>query len=318
MIVYNDFYKDKGSLFFVTLVYAISHGGIYYLSQYVLVPQFYQKDKGLLFLMLFLGICTVMGLFMYASLSLFSEASLTDVFQSSFSQVLFVFVSSNVFVSSVLLAIKSFIENRKIVKRNELIEKERLQTELAFLKSQVNPHFLFNTINSIYVLIKMDPKRASDTLIKLSNLLRSQLYEFNTNRIPIARELEYLENYLALEKTRKGERVDVRFEVGKGLEGFFIAPLIMIPFLENCFKHLSNHADQKNSVHVKLKCESEWLYATFYNTREIQEMNKKSEGGLGLVNIMRRLELLYPNQYQLSIQEEATFYQVDLTIAVWK
>lgn len=317
MVAYNSFYTDKWMLTKVTSIYAFSHMSIFYFSQYVLVPRFYRQNKSLVFLIIFLTACILMGFVMYGLMELTLKVSLIEVFKAGFFQVLFVFVSSNIFVSGILLAIKSFRENRKVLQKSELIEKERLQTELQFLKSQVNPHFLFNTINSIYVLIKIDPDRASDTLIKLSNLLRAQLYEFNTEKISIQREIEYIQNYLALEKTRKGDRVTITVEKEGDLEGFSIAPLILIPFLENCFKHLSNHTQQENLVHVRLSRKANQLHVRFYNTREEQMNPQPVSGGLGLVNIRRRLDLLYQNQHTLTIEQGNAFYEVNLQVDIW-
>jgi two-component system, LytTR family, sensor kinase len=214
-----------------------------------------------------------------------------------------------------MLAIKGFFETRKMHRKNELLERERLESELQYLKSQVNPHFLFNAINSVYVLIKINPDLASETLIKLSNLLRSQLYDFSAEKIDIQQEVEYLRNYIELEKIRKGDRLELSFEVGEGLEDFFIAPLVMIPFLENCFKHLSTHTDRPNIVKVKITLQGEFLLAYFYNSTEPKENNQsRKNGGIGLVNIKRRLELLYPKKHWIEINSENESYEVKLKI----
>jgi len=256
--------------------------------------------------------------FMKYGISLTLALDLEKFFQASTIQVLFVYFSSNVFTGGILLAVKGFWENRKTIRQNELREKERIESELNFLKSQVNPHFLFNAINSVYVLIRIDPDKASETLIKLSNLLRSQLYEFTTDEIDIQQELEYLENYIELEKIRKGDRLKVVFEKGEGLEDFSIAPLLLIPFLENCFKHLSSHTDQANIVKVKIEFLKGVLSAYFYNTKEEQHKKKMGQtvGGIGLKNIQRRLELLYPKKHQLEIKENPDSFEVNLQIKI--
>jgi two-component system, LytTR family, sensor kinase len=196
-------------------------------------------------------------------------------------------------------------------------KKKDWKANCSFLKSQVNPHFLFNAINSVYVLIRINPELASETLIKLSNLLRSQLYDFSAEKIKIQQELEYLKNYIELEKIRKGERLQLTFEEGEGLEDFSIAPLVLIPFLENCFKHLSTHTDRPNVVKVKIGLEGNFLLAYFYNTTEPKGKNQvRNTGGIGLVNIKRRLELLYPKAHWLETNETEDNYEVNLKIRI--
>lgn len=252
---------------------------------------------------------------MYFFISLIINEELEDFFQSTYIQTVFYFTFSNIFTAGLLLSIKSFIDHKKVLKEHQAMEKERLESELQYLKAQVNPHFLFNAINSVYVLIKIDPEKASETLIKLSNLLRSQLYEFATEKIRIEQELDYLENYIELEKIRRGERVTVVLEFEGELEGFEIAPLLLIPFLENCFKHLSSYTDRENKILVRISRSRSILKAHFYNTYEPNgTLNDKTVGGIGLQNTKRRLELLYPKKHKLAFHSDSKSYEVNLEI----
>jgi LytS/YehU family sensor histidine kinase len=188
---------------------------------------------------------------------------------------------------------------------------KRIEAELQYLKAQVNPHFLFNAINSVYFLIKKDPEKASETLIKLSDLLRFQLYDCSSDTIGIDQELVYLENYMALEKLRRGERVTVEYRREGELRGFQLAPLMLIPFLENAFKFVSSHTDRPNIIRVVLSREGEMFRASFFNTYE--KLQRNGVGGIGLKNVTRRLELLYP-KYTLDVRDEHDTYSVTLTI----
>ncbi|WP_373523849.1 sensor histidine kinase [Aquiflexum sp.] len=313
--VYQNLYKDINQLFLITGFYTVSNAGVYYISQYVLIPHLRKTKFSILFLPAFFILSALCSLFMKIGISLALSMNLEEFFQATSLQIFFVYFSSNVFTGGILLASKGYLENRKTVRQNELREKERIESELNFLKSQVNPHFLFNAINSVYVLIRIDPDKASETLIKLSNLLRSQLYEFTTDSIDIQQELEYLENYIELEKIRKGERLKVVFEKGEGLEDFSIAPLLLIPFLENCFKHLSSHTDQENQVKVKIGFYHGRLSAYFFNTKDNQKKVVDSiKGGIGLKNIRRRLEILYPKRHTLEIKDQPDSFEVKLEI----
>jgi two-component system, LytTR family, sensor kinase len=281
--VYRDFYPDINQLYWVTGFYTVSNAGVYYISQYVLIPKLMKTKGAILFFPAFFLLAALFSLFMKYGISLALSMDLEKFFQASSFQILFIYFSSNLFTGGILLAAKGFLENRKTVRKNELREKERIESELNYLKSQVNPHFLFNAINSVYVLIRIDPEKASETLIKLSNLLRAQLYEFTTDSIDIQQELEYLENYIELEKIRKGDRLKVVFEKGEGLEDFSIAPLLLIPFLENCFKHLSSHTHQENMVKVKIAFRKGRLSAYFFNSKDNQKKVVDSiQGGIGL------------------------------------
>lgn len=317
VFTYRSIYEDFNLLLKITAVYMVSHATIYYTSQYFLGPKLLQKNKPISFIALFMALCVSMSLMMYFSISMIIGNSPKDLFRASSSQIFSVFFFSNFFAAGIMLAIKGFFDTRKMHLKNEILEKERLESELQFLKSQVNPHFLFNAINSVYVLIRINPDLASETLIKLSNLLRSQLYDFSAEKIDIQQELEYLKNYIDLEKIRKGERLQLTFEEGEGLEDFSIAPLVLIPFLENCFKHLSTHTDRPNVVKVKIGLEGSFLLAYFYNTTEPKGKNRvRYTGGIGLVNIIRRLELLFPKSHWLETKESNDCYEVNLKIRI--
>ncbi len=314
---YRSMYQDFNLLLKITAVYMISHATVYYTSQYFFNPKLLKRNKSILFLFSFLSLCTLMSLVMYFSISLIMVNLSESIFSASTSQIISVYFFSNFFAVGIMLAIKGYFDTRKMHRKNELLQKERLESELEFLKSQVNPHFLFNAINSVYVLIKINPDLASETLIRLSNLLRSQLYDFSAEKIDIQQELEYLKNYIELEKIRKGERLDLNFDEGEGLEDFSIAPLVLIPFLENCFKHLSTFTDKPNVVKVRIGLEENFLLAYFYNTTEPKEKNQvRNTGGIGLVNIKRRLELLYPKAHWLETSASNDSYEVKLKIRI--
>jgi len=318
VFVYKDFYTDVLLLYKVTGIYLLAHAFIYYFTHYFLVARLFKDKSGYLLVISFFATAFLVAIGMYGIMKWGLFLDLESLFNSQTTQIIFIFGSSNVFTPGILLAIKSFMENRKNLRHAEALEKQRLETELQYLKSQVNPHFLFNTINSIFVLIKIDPDKASETLIKLSNLLRSQLYEFSADKIDMEKELEYLENYIELEKIRKGNRLSLEFEKEGSLEGFQLAPLMLIPFLENCFKHLSTHTDQPNVVKIKLKRNTQGLQAMFYNTTEPSSRSNSDEvGGIGLANIKRRLELVYPNRYSLDIEKGKEDFKVNLKLQLF-
>jgi two-component system, LytTR family, sensor kinase len=215
---------------------------------------------------------------------------------------------------SVKLA-KNWIQAKQ---REQLLEKEKLETELKFLKSQFNPHFLFNTINSIFVLINKNPAMATEALAKFSDLLRYQLYECNDSQIPIDRELAYIKDIVELEKLRQDHHIDVTLEIqNQSANDFTIAPFILMPFVENAFKHVSKLKNQPNWIKMDFQIDKNQLTLNVCNSTDSKSQgpnNLLSTNGIGLKNVQRRLDLLYPDAHQLLIKNEQNQFQVILKL----
>ncbi|MEM6264812.1 MAG: histidine kinase [Bacteroidota bacterium] len=209
-----------------------------------------------------------------------------------------------------------------IQQKNRRLETDNLATELELLKSQLNPHFLFNAINSIYFLIRKDPDLAETSLTRFSDMLRYQLYECEGDLVPLDREIQYLRNFIELARLRKGDRVQVKFEVDESLNGEAVAPFLLMPIVENAFKHVSSHATRDNVVEIQLKkMEANKLQVNIHNTRT-QRSNPmpdpRPSGGIGLSNLQRRLELLYHGRYVLDTHPDGAWYRVVLEIPLEK
>ena len=196
------------------------------------------------------------------------------------------------------------------------LETQRMQSEIKFLKSQINPHFLFNTLNSLYALTLKKSDKAPEIVIKLSEMMRYMLYECNERRVPLIKEVNYIQNYLDLEKLRQSGQSDIQFRVEGEVTDQTIAPLIFIPFLENSFKHGLNHQIGEGYVHVIMKVLGNKLLLRILNSKPLQAPSpaEKGSGGIGLVNVERRLNLLYPNQYKLDIHDNAREHIVELSL----
>ncbi|WP_226940511.1 MULTISPECIES: sensor histidine kinase [unclassified Imperialibacter] len=224
-------------------------------------------------------------------------------------------VASTTLGMSVKLA-KNWIRDKR---RQQELEKEKLETELKFLKSQFNPHFLFNTINSIFVLIKKNPDVASESLAKFSELLRYQLYECNEHRIPLGQELAYLDNFIELARLRLDVgKFDLQLDFERDLGGnAMIAPFVLMPFVENAFKHVSQQEGRPNWIRMQLSLSDYLLNFSIANSVEPEQARAKeavSFGGLGLKNVQRRLDLVYPDSYSLSIDKGNDEFKVSLKI----
>jgi len=213
---------------------------------------------------------------------------------------------------SVKLA-KNWIQSKR---REQELEKEKLETELKFLKYQFNPHFLFNSINSIFFLIHKNPDMASASLAKFSDLLRYQLYECNDLQIHLRKEIDYLENFIDLEKLRQNDNIEVKVQIDQRYpEQLEIAPFILMTFVENAFKHVSKDSDKQNWINIKLKTSPDILIFSVSNSVSNNKSNDVvSYGGIGLKNVRRRLDLIYPEQYELDIQSSTESFEVILKL----
>ena len=205
---------------------------------------------------------------------------------------------------------KNYILNEVRLKR---METDHLKTELIYLKDQINPHFLFNSLNNIYVLNRKDPDIASDTIILLSDLLRYQLYDCDKERVPLKSEIDYIRNFLELDKLRK-DNMDLSFNVKGDINDKMIAPFIFIPFVENAIKHSASTDNEM--VYLKINIDTtqkDQLQFFIENSKPSLPLITET-GGIGVANVKRRLELVYPKKHQLIITNEKSFYRTSLSV----
>lgn len=212
------------------------------------------------------------------------------------------------FMSTVYKLVWDWFVNERI---KQSLENQNLKTELAFLKSQINPHFLFNTLNNIYVLAYQQSAKTADAVMKLSDMMRYLLYESNDDRISLDKEMHYIRQMIDLQQLRTREPLALEFSVDDGLEEFQIPPLLFIPFIENIFKHATMNDPTQPAI-ISLKRVPGGLR---FNSRNlINHSLKDSTGGIGLVNVRRRLELLYPGKHEFMAAVDGTNFYVDLTL----
>jgi LytS/YehU family sensor histidine kinase len=196
--------------------------------------------------------------------------------------------------------------------KDELI-KERQAGEIALLRSQVNPHFLFNTLNNIYSLVYNKSDEAPEAVMKLSSIMRYMLYDSNTDVVAVNKEVEYLNSFIELQQLRITQKGFVEISVIGSMENRTIAPMLLIPFVENAFKHgEKNHAP---GINIQLNLEPEKLVFTVENyTKTNNQPPSEESGGFGLENIKRRLGLLYPDKHELKIIKSEELFKIELTI----
>ena len=283
-----------------------------YINIYYLFPNFFKKDKYVLYSLLVFG-C----LLLFTALENMHDRQLygyvlNDVNKRSFFSNTFYNFSIAVFYLGFTMALmlsKNWYKQHLLLQK---IQVENLETELRYLKAQMNPHFLFNSLNTIYFQIDKSNVEARTSLHKFSELLRYQLYECNEEQIAIEKEIAYLKSYIDLQRLRKQKNYNIYFETGEDVCNFSVAPLLLISFVENAFKHVSSYTDKANDIHVGLHRKNNYLLFDVVNSKNNNHLPVQEN--IGLKNVKRRLELLYANKHELCIQNELSSYSVHLKL----
>jgi LytS/YehU family sensor histidine kinase len=195
------------------------------------------------------------------------------------------------------------------------VQVEKLQAEVNYLRSQVNPHFLFNALNNLYALTIKKSDQAPDIVLKLSELMEYMLYESDEAFVPLEKEIRYLGNYLELEKIRQGNQADIRLAVNGDIDRAMIPPFLILPLVENAFKHGISRAVRNAYLHIAISVEGGGIVVEIENNK-LDFRDEDRSGGIGLVNVRRRLELLYPGRHVLEIANGADTYHVTLKLGV--
>lgn len=196
-------------------------------------------------------------------------------------------------------------------------EKEKLATELKFLKSQVNPHFLFNALNNIYSLAVVQAPQTPESVMQLSEILRYMVYDSNEEKVPLKSEINYIKNYVDLQLLKDSRGMNVELDLSKSAADVLIPPLLFIPFVENAFKHSKIENLKDGFIRIGLQADAETIMFQVVNSVPEHAFTKDEVGGVGLENIKKRLELLYPNdQYTLAIHPSDDQFEVRLKITI--
>ncbi|GAB3919089.1 sensor histidine kinase [Mucilaginibacter boryungensis] len=306
------------ALLIIFLGFGIINIALFYLNYLLLIPWYLDKKKYRQYAGVLVLTIIVFGLVKYGLASVFWTEMHPTVkgqkmphealkfgwyfTQTCFTSILFLFLST------VLQFSLDWFTNERVQRD---LENQRLTAELAFLKSQINPHFLFNSLNSIYSLAYQKSETTPEAILKLSEIMRYMLYECNDNKVDLAKELTYLQNYIDLQKIRFGKKAYVDFEVNGQVTNQRIVPLLLIAFIENAFKHgVAN--DPKHPIKLIINLDDGHL--SFYMENRKHVHNRDSSGGIGLSNVKRRLDLLYPNAYKLEIHDDADIYTCELSL----
>jgi two-component system, LytTR family, sensor kinase len=308
-------YRNDTSAMVVTFIKVADLAMLVYITNYLLLPQLFYKKKYVVFILVFIAMIITSSLVKMQILGRFlNDPRLLDI-AGNWKARVYDNIIPHFFLVTAGAAGKLMFDYTRMQQRLAEVAKEKAETELNFLKSQINPHFLFNSLNSVYFLIKKDNTEARDALHKFSEMLRYQLYEMDGDKIPIEKEIHYLKDYMDLQQLRKDEKYSVEFNCSADVRGFSIEPLLLIPFVENAFKHISHHNDKTNFVKVDMSRANGMFTFQVENSKEDQRGEpKETQGGIGLPNVKRRLELLYPGKHELRVGETAKTFAIQLNL----
>jgi two-component system LytT family sensor kinase len=287
----------------------------YYIISAIIVPEFLQKKKYILFIGASIFV-TALSAFLRSIVSIQMNAHFFHgEIETDFMSLYVDSVINILFWVLLILSGKMILDRVQSQKQIEWLAREKTKNELDFLKAQINPHALFNSLNTIYGHIDKNNHTARNILVQFSELLRYQLYDCLSDKVSLEKEMEYIKNYMAFQQLRKDHNLVVTFESERIEKDLYIAPLMLVVLVENAFKFVSNISEGENSVVIRLYSEEGILYGSFFNTLEPEEfILSVNDKGIGINNLKRRLELLYPGKYTLTYNKENHFYETHITI----
>lgn len=300
-----------------------------YFLNYYLIPTLFFKKRYVWFVILalvsgyifvvFARICTVHIAEPLTREGVFETETLLEILADPF-YLLYVYFPAVYVIVFLMIAIKSIKKGFEEKHQLEVLQKEKAKTELQFLKAQIHPHFLFNTLNSIYALTLSKSDAAPEVVLKLSEMLDYILYQCNEPTIALHKEVTLIQGYIDLERIRYGDQLDLDFTHELGSATTQIAPLILLGFIENAFKHGASKNPLNPKIHIHLQEKDSQLYLRVYNTKITLENDAVgvTNRGIGITNVSRQLELHYPNAHTLKITDTEVSYEVQLTIDLMK
>lgn len=307
--------QSAGVVYFITEIFIRNSllAAICYLNIYFFFPRFFKPGKYALYIVSVLGLLAGYAFFKNAYDTYLYGIVLNDADKRNFFSNTYYNFSIAIFY--LIFSLTLDLSRRWYRQQLQLqqIQMEKLSTELNYLKAQINPHFLFNSINSIFFQIDKSNHKARESLRIFSDMLRYQLYECGDNLIPIEKEIAYLESYVALQRMRKNENDSISFRANTGTEYFEIPPLLIIPFVENAFKHGTASNGESAFIDISLSRQNGSMLLHVENSVHAVSPSGRS-GGIGLKNVKRRLELLYEHRHQLSVENRNGIFTIDLKI----
>jgi len=312
-LINDDKANLKHALFYV--LFTLINIGIFYISYFFIAPYFLGNKRYLV------GIATSLTLlFLISFIKLVIAIYNADTLMHYGDDHEKIISNGEYFLAAIIVTLffmllgygfRLAINSYQMEQARKTLETEKLNAELAFLKSQINPHFLFNSLNNIYSLAYQKSDKAPEAILKLSEIMRYMLYESNDEKVSLEDEINYLENYIDLQKLRVKEHVYLELNIKVDNFQHRIMPLLVISFLENVFKH-GVATDKEHPIRITVEVQNNRLHFKAQNKKS--KLNKDKSGGIGLTNLKRRLELGYPDKHTFIVQDNEDFYSSELFV----
>lgn len=322
-IRWGHYFGDYAYSFESNLVEFPIHILLVYFNLYYLIPRFIPSRPALyisliLLATLIMSLVRIVITYQLVTTEIWRESIITQTSLFNINYILAVFIGE-LYVVGLTMAIKLTMDWIRSERRAQELLRLNNWAELSMLRSQMQPHFFFNTLNNLYSLTLDKSEEAPETVLKLSELMSHMVYEAHKNQVSLSSEIQTIRNYIDLEKLRYGERLVAHLKIDGQLENKKVPPLLMMPFIENCFKHGVNSTSGQLNMDVKFVVDDTDLHFQVSNNREEKssaERNTQEEKphGVGISNTLRRLDLLFANRYQLEIQEEKQAFKVNLSV----
>jgi len=287
---------------------------LFYFNFYYLLPRLFRNRRIFSYV---LSLVASLGFLCAQQLILATSTNTpSPFFRARSSRMIYIMTLQNALSSGiVILLLSGFIKLAHSLfiseKQKKILENERLNAELNFLKLQINPHFLFNTLNSIYSQAHFKSEQTEHSILKFSRIMRYVLYDSTAEKISLSQDLEYISNYIDLQKLRLSKNITIHYDVSGTVKGLVIAPLLLITFIENAFKHGISYT-APSEIKIAIAVTGNQLLLTVENA--MTQSSREASGGVGLINSQRRLNVLYPNRHTLDVVENDHQYIVNLKI----
>lgn len=323
-VIYGSFENEYGAEFFWVIVYLPLKIMAAYVTLYFIIPRYFLQKKYVT--------ATLLSMLIILLAAIIQRILDFTVFFPLYD---YDWMSGNVFnlpkiLKSTLgiypaVALAAFIKITKHFyseeSKSQELEQQKLRAELNFLKAQIHPHFLFNTLNNLYALTLKKSDSSPEVVLKLSELLSYMLYECNSRTVTLHKELNLIENYIALEKIRYDERLTVTYNVEGEVNKSNIPPMLLLPFVENAFKHGTSDSLDEVWINIEIRVQDQTLFFSVQNSNGHDPGTSEEfdyQKGIGLTNVNRRLELLYNGYYKLNTQDSTDNYKIELEIQLDK
>ena len=296
-------------LFHISLVFVV------YLNLRIAIPYFLEQKRYGLFFVLFILLFLLAILLNEFTFTNFSDWLFPDYYFISYYTYFEIaqFIGSYLAISILLKFSKAWFRLKEQEQQISLLQKEKSEAELLNLKAQIQPHFLFNNLNSLYALAEEQDPRTPEIILNLADNMRYLLYDADISEVPLEKELDFIKNYLRLQALRLNDPTAIQFQLEGAPNNRSIAPLLLLPFLENAFKH--GKITIKMPLRIQLRIhQGELSFSISNNIRTKDPHLPEKIGGIGLKNIQQRLAILYPNKHEINFKQGANLFHVDLKI----